>query len=72
MRSIFRFTSVVKNKFNDLVFEFKKKRKQFYRDLEREQKENLETKLKLIDQLKELIDTAEPSTMYKNFQFIAG
>ena len=64
----FKFTSVVKNKFNDLVFEFKKKRKQFYRDLEREQKENLETKLKLIDQLKELIDTAEPSTMYKNFQ----
>ena len=64
----FKYTSVVKNKFNDLVFEFKKKRKQFYKDLEREQKENLETKLQLIDKLKELIDTAEPSTMYKNFQ----
>ncbi len=64
----FRYTSVVKNKFNDLVFEFKKKRKQFYKDLEREQKENLDTKLQLIDKLKELIDTAEPSTMYKSFQ----
>ena len=64
----FRFTSVAKNKFNDLIFEFKKKRKQFYKDLEREQKENLETKLQLIDQLKELIDSAEPSTMYKSFR----
>ncbi len=63
----FRFDSVVKKKFNDLVFEFKKKRKQFYKDLEKEQKENLEIRLQLIDQLKELIDTAEPSTMYKNF-----
>jgi len=66
----FKYTSVVKNKFNDLVFEFKKKRKQFYNDLEREQKENLDTKLQLIDKLKELIDTAEPSTMYKNFKVL--
>ena len=66
----FRFTSVVKNKFNDLIFDFKKKRKQFYRDLEKEQKENLDTKLQLIDELKELIDSAEPSTMYKNFRVL--
>ena len=63
----FKYTSVVKSKFNDLVFEFKKKRKQYYKELEREQKENLEKKLQLIEQLKELIDTAEPSTMYKSF-----
>ena len=64
----FRFESEVKSKFNHLVFEFKKKRKQFYKDLEQEQKENLDKRLQLIDQLKELIDTAEPSTMYKNFR----
>jgi len=66
----FKFTSVVKNKFNDLVFDFKKKRKQYYKELEIEQKDNLDTKLQLIDELKELIDSAEPSTMYKNFRVL--
>ena len=64
----FHFTSPVKNKFNDLIFEYKKKRQQFYKDIEKNQKENLQKRLQLIDQLKELIDNAEASTMYKEFR----
>lgn len=64
----FHFTSPVKNKFNDLIFEYKKKRQKFYKDIENNQKENLEKRLQLIDQLKDLIDNAEASTMYKKFK----
>lgn len=66
----FHFVSPVKNKFNDLLFEFKKKRQQFYRDIESSQKQNLEKRLQLIEQLKDLIDNAEASTMYKNFRVL--
>jgi hypothetical protein len=64
----FKFYLPVKNMFNDVLREFKKKRQKHYKDIEAEQKQNLERKLHLIDDLKELIDTAEPSTMYKNFR----
>ena len=64
----FHYSSPIKNKFNDLVYEFKKKRQKFYKDIESNQKENLEKRLQLIEQLKELIDNAEASTMYKNFR----
>jgi hypothetical protein len=66
----FYFSTPVKSRFNDLVFEFKKKRKQYYQDLETEQKQNLEERLKLIEELKDLIDNAEASTMYKNFKVL--
>jgi hypothetical protein len=64
----FYYTSPAKEKFDELIREFKRKRQQIYKDIEREQKENLETKLLLIDELKGLIDTADASTMYKNFK----
>jgi len=66
----FHYVSPVKNKFNDLLFEFKKKRQQFYREIENSQKQNLEKRLHLIEQLKDLIDKAEASTMYKNFRVL--
>ncbi|NOQ91703.1 MAG: DUF349 domain-containing protein, partial [Flavobacteriaceae bacterium] len=66
----FHYVSPIKNKFNDLLFEFKKKRQQFYRDIESSQKQNLEKRLQLIEQLKDLIDNAEASTMYKNFRVL--
>ena len=66
----FHYSSPIKNKFNDLLFEFKKKRQQFYRDIENSQKQNLEKRLELIDKLKDLIDNAEASTMYKNFRVL--
>jgi len=64
----FYYESPVKKKFDSLIREYKRKRQQYYKDIEKEQKENLELKLKLIDELKELIDTAEPATMYKSFK----
>lgn len=58
----------LKYKFDELISIYKRKRQQFYRDIERVQKENLDLRLKLIDELKNLIDNAEASTMYKNFK----
>jgi len=66
----FHYSSPLKNKFNELLFEFKNKRQQYYKDIEKSQKENLEIRLGLIDQLKNLIDNAEASTMYKNFRVL--
>ena len=66
----FFYSSPVKSKFDELIREYKRKRQQFYKDVEREQNENLELRHKLIDELKDLIDTAEPSTMYKNFKVV--
>mgnify|MGYP001818546066 FL=1 len=64
----FFYSEPLKHKFDELVSEYKRKRQQFYREIERVQKENLELRLKLIDELKSLIDNAEASTMYKNFR----
>jgi hypothetical protein len=67
-KSDFYYESPVKQKFDALIREYKKKRQQYYRDIEREQKQNLEIKLALIEELKDLIDSAEPATMYKSFK----
>ena len=64
----FFLSAPVKHKFDELVGEYKKKRQHFYKEIERTQKENLELRLALIDELKALIDNAESSTMYKNFR----
>ena len=66
----FHYNSPVKSKFNDLIRDFKKKRQQYYKDIEIEQKGNLEARKDLIEKLKDLIDNAEPSTMYKNFRIL--
>ncbi len=66
--SAFHYTSTAKKDFNQLVKEFKQKRQQYYKDIEKEQQENLAKRLALIEELKDLIDNAEPSTMYKNFR----
>ena len=64
----FHFTSPFKSKFNSLVNSFKKKRQEAYLALEAEQKENLLKKTELIERLKDLIDNAEPASMYKDFK----
>ena len=64
----FKFYLSAKNTFNNVLHDFKRKRQKHYKEVEAEQKQNLERKLQLINDLKELIDTAEPSTMYKNFR----
>ncbi len=64
----FSFNSAVKSKFSTLVKEYKKKRQSLYKEIEREQKQNLDRRLELIDELKDLIDNADAATMYKNFR----
>lgn len=64
----FHYSIPIKSVFNDLLFEFKTKREKFYKQLEAEQKENLAKRLALIEELKHLIDNAEPSTMYNEFK----
>ena len=66
----FHYNSPVKSKFNDLIRDFKKKRQQYYKDIEKEQKDNLDARKNLIEKLKDLIDNAEASTMYKNFRVL--
>ena len=67
-KSEFFYESPVKGRFDALIREYKRKRRQYYKDIEQEQKKNLEIKLALIEELKDLIDTAEPDTMYKSFK----
>ena len=64
----FYYSSPIKSIYNDLLFEFKTKRQNYYKQLEAEQKENLSKRLVLIEELKHLIDNAEPSTMYNQFR----
>ncbi len=64
----FFYSEPVKHQFDELLNEYKRKRQQYYKSLERAQKENLELKLLLIDELKSLIDNAQSSTMYKDFK----
>ncbi len=64
----FQYKNPIKSQYNDLLFEYKVKRDRYYKQQEETQKENLSKRLALIDELKELIDNAEPSTMYKNFR----
>ena len=66
----FHYSNPIKSVYKDLLFEFKTKRQHYYKQIEEEQKNNLEKKLLLIDELKDLIDNAESSTMYQNFKAI--
>ena len=66
----FHYSNPIKSVYNDLLFEFKTKRQNYYKQIEEEQKNNLAKKLELIDELKHLIDNAESSTMYHNFKEI--
>lgn len=64
----FTFLEPVKSKFFSLLKEFKRKRQLYYKQIEKEQQENLEMRLELIDRLKDLIDNGNPSSMYKEFR----
>ena len=64
----FHYNSPIKSQYNDLLFEFKVKRDRYYKQQEALKKENLAKRLELIDELKELIDTADAATMYNNFR----
>ena len=64
----FYYSTPIKSAYNDLLFEYKTKREAHYENKANEQKENLNKRLALIEALKELIENAEPSTMYSKFK----
>jgi len=68
----FSYSNPFKNKFNELLKEFRDKRAKYYKNLESQFKDNLELRLSVIEQLKDLIDNADTKTMYSQFRDIQG
>lgn len=67
----FRYNSVDKRQFNEVYTEYKEKRNQYYKSLEKSHKENLAYRLDLIEQLKALVNVEENiNTTYNNFKDI--
>ncbi|MGB0777673.1 MAG: DUF349 domain-containing protein [Flavobacteriaceae bacterium] len=64
----FQFSLPAKTKYNSLLADYKQKRDKYYGELEKQLNQNLNTRLLVIDSLKELIESADPKTMYKDFQ----
>ncbi|MEO9569593.1 MAG: DUF349 domain-containing protein [Polaribacter sp.] len=64
----FQFSSPIKSEYNSLLSEYKKQRDSYYRDLDKQMSENLEKKLSIIEELKDLIENADTATMYKSFK----
>ncbi len=66
----FQFSSPIKTQYNTLLTDYKKKRDAYYAELDSQLKGNLEKRHVVIAQLKELIEDADPKTMYKTFKTI--
>jgi hypothetical protein len=67
----FRYNSVTKRQFNEVYNDYREKRNQYYKNLEKSHKENLAHRLELIEQLKGLVSMEEDmSTTYNNFKQI--
>lgn len=67
----FRYNSVDKRQFNEVYAEYREKRNQYYKSLEKSHKENLAYRLDLIEQLKGLVNVEEDiNTTYNNFKDI--
>ncbi|WP_419210977.1 DUF349 domain-containing protein [Maribacter sp. X9] len=67
----FKYNSVAKRQFNEVYSEYRDKRNQYYKSLEKSHKENLAYRLDLIEQLKALVNVDEDiNTTYNNFKDI--
>jgi len=66
----FQFSSPVKVEYNGLLKEYKVKRDAYYAQVENQLKDNLDKRNVLIEELKSLIENANPRTMYNEFQKI--
>lgn len=64
----FSYSNPSKIKFNKLISEFKDERTKYYKSLESELSGNLELRVQVIDQLKDLIENADSKTMYSKFR----
>ena len=67
----FRYNSTAKKQFNEVYGEYREKRNQHYKSLEKSHKENLSYRLNLIENLKALVNVEEDiNTTYTNFKDI--
>ncbi len=64
----FQYSSPIKSKYNKLLLDYKKERDIHYSTLEKQLKDNLEKRVQVIEDLKHLIENADPKTMYKSFR----
>ncbi len=66
----FHYSSPIKVEYNKLLSEYKTKRDAYYSALESELKENLKKRNNIIEELKTLIDNADPKTMYNEYKVL--
>lgn len=64
----FKYTNPFKIQFNKLINDFRDKRTKYYKNLESELSGNLELRINVIEELKELILNADSKTMYTHFR----
>jgi hypothetical protein len=65
----FHYNSVTKRNFNEVYNEYREKRNQYYKNLEKNLNDNLAIRLQIIDDLKGLVNVEEDiNTTYKNFK----
>ena len=68
-KSTFEFKPEYKNKFYNLLNKFKKNKRNFFKNLDVKRKENLEKKIKIINEMKALIDINQDINLsYKIFK----
>jgi len=68
--SDFKYENPIQKQYNDVLFDYKKKRKAYYETLDKQYEENLSKKVALIEDLKKLIEEGDANSMYNNFQSI--
>ena len=66
----FKFSSPLKSEYNELLFDYKKRRDAFYKEIDTQLNQNLDKRNHVIDSLKSLIENADSTTMYKEFKAI--
>jgi hypothetical protein len=66
----FQFSSPIKSDYNQLLSDYKKERDGFYKNLENKLNDNFVKREQVIENLKNLIEEADTSTMYKKFKEI--
>lgn len=65
----FRYNSVTKRQFNEVISEYREKRDSYYKQLEQNLKANLSKRLEIIEELKGLMNVEEDiNNTYKNFK----
>lgn len=67
----FHYSNPLKSTYNSYLYDYKIKKKEFYTNQDKQLKDNLEAKLEIIEELKNLIETADDgAVMFKMFKDI--